>query len=100
MPWEMGIEPPWPMDGQDLTVLLEGEPEPRDHFILIYGTVVCCRDELCVLVCRYNRTSARLYDIRTDPLQTRNLIEDDLETAEKMFEEYALKDAGGSLPPD
>ncbi|MDQ5817433.1 MAG: sulfatase [Actinomycetota bacterium] len=97
----LGIEPPRPMDGQDLTVLLEeGEPEPRDHFTLVYGTVVCCRDEQYVLVCRYNRTSARLYDIRTDPLQTRNLIEDDPETAEKMFEEYALKDAGGSLPPD
>jgi hypothetical protein len=26
--------------------------------------------------------------------QTRYLIEDDPETAEKMFEEYALKDAG------
>jgi arylsulfatase A-like enzyme len=97
----LGIEPPRPMDGQDLTVLLEeGEPEPRDHFTLVYGTVVCCRDEQYVLVCRYNRTIARLYDIRTDPHQTRNLVEDDPETAEKMFEEYALKDAGGSLPPD
>jgi hypothetical protein len=46
------------------------------------------------LVCRYSRTSARLYVIRADPQQTRNLIEDDPETAVKTFEEYALKDAG------
>jgi arylsulfatase A-like enzyme len=29
----LGIEPPRPMDGQDLLVLLEGgDPEPREHF--------------------------------------------------------------------
>jgi hypothetical protein len=52
------------------------------------------------MVCRYNDISARLYDIRTDPQQTRDLAEDDPETVEKMFEVYALKDAGGSLPPN
>jgi len=98
----LGIEPPRPMDGQDLFLLLDQqrEPEPRDHFTLGYGNFVCCRDEQYVMVCRYNKTRARLYDIRTDPQQTRDLAEADPETVEKMFEEYALKDAGGSLPPN
>ena len=97
----LGIEPPRPLDGQDLSLLLdEREPEPRDHFTLGYGNFVCCRDEQYVMVCRYNKTSARLYDIRTDPQQTRDLAEADPETVENMFEEYALKDAGGSLPPN
>ena len=97
----LGIEPPRPLDGQDLSLLLdEREPEPRDHFTLGYGNFVCCRDEQYVMVCRYNKTGARLYDIRTDPQQTRDLAEADPETVENMFEEYALKDAGGSLPPN
>jgi arylsulfatase A-like enzyme len=97
----LGIEPPRPLDGQDLSLLLdEREPEPRDHFTLGYGNFVCCRDEQYVMVCRYNKTGARLYDIRTDPQQTRDLAEADPETVENMFKEYALKDAGGSLPPN
>src|SRR3712207_3950503 len=55
----LGIEPSQAIDCQNLTVLLEeGEPEPRDHFNPVYGTVVCCRDEQYVLVCGYNRTGA------------------------------------------
>ena len=45
------------------------------------------------------QNKGQVYDIRTDPQQTRNLIEDNPETVEKMFEGYALKDAGESLPP-
>src|SRR3712207_8351251 len=34
----LGIEPPHPMDGQNLCVLLEARsPEPRAHFTLGYG---------------------------------------------------------------
>ena len=43
---------------------------------------------------RFPKTSARLYDILTDPQQRRDLAEEDPDTVEKMFEEYALKDAG------
>jgi hypothetical protein len=41
----------------------------------------------------------RLYDAQSDPEQERDLADDDPDTVEEMFEEYVLKDAGGSLSP-
>ncbi len=46
---------------------------------------------------RNDGSGARLYDARTDPQQTRDLAENAPGTVETMFEEYVLKDAGGSL---
>ena len=95
----LGIEPPKPMEGQDLSGLLDGkDPEPRDHFTSAYRDHVWSRDESYVMFARNDRAGARLYDARTDPQQARDLAEDDPETVERMFEEYVLKDAGGSLP--
>ncbi|MDQ3913430.1 MAG: sulfatase, partial [Actinomycetota bacterium] len=95
----LGIEPPRPMDGQDLCVLLEGrDPQPRDHFTQGYDDFVCCRDERRVMFCRNDREGARLYDALNDPEQRRDLSSEEPETVEKMFEEYVLADAGGSLP--
>ena len=94
----LGIEPQKPMDGQDLSTLLDGgEPEPRDHFTLAYSNYVWSRDEEYVMFARNDGSGARLYDARTDPQQTRNLAGDSPEIVEKMFEEYAIRDAGGSL---
>jgi arylsulfatase A-like enzyme len=93
----LGIEPPRPMDGHDLSVLLDGgEPEPRDHFVSGYRNHVCCRDQQRVMFGRNDGTSAKLYDARNDAEQRRDLAEEEPETVEKMFEEYVLKDAGGS----
>jgi arylsulfatase A-like enzyme len=94
----LGIEPPSPMDGQDLSVLLDGEePEPREHFTLGYRKYVWCRDESYVMFSRSDGSGAKLYDARTDPQQTRNLTDEEPETVERMFKEYVLKDGGGSL---
>ena len=94
----LGIEPPQPMEGQDLSVLLDGEqPEPREHFTLGYSEYVWCRDESYVMFVRNDRTEARLYDARNDAEQRRDLAEEDRGTVEKMFEEYVLRDAGGPL---
>ena len=95
----LGIEPPKPMEGQDLSVLLNAkEPGVRHHFTLAYGKHVWSRDGSYVMFARNDGTEARLYDVRTDPQQTRDLAEDEPETVERMFEEYVLEDAGGSLP--
>ena len=94
----LGIEPPRPMDGQDFCVILDGgESEPRPHFTLCYRNYVWCGDDQYVMFARNDRARPRLYDIRTDPLQQRNLAERDPATVERMFEEYVLKDAGGRL---
>jgi arylsulfatase A-like enzyme len=94
----LGIEPPKPMEGQDLSVMLDDrEPGVRQHFTLAYEKHVWSRDEEYVMFARNDGSGARLYDARTDPQQTRDLAEDAPETVETMFEEYVLKDAGGSL---
>ncbi len=95
----LGIEPPEAMDGQDLSVLFEGkEPEPRDHFTSGYRKYVCCRDERRVMFCRTDRANAELYDAINDPQQRTNLVEEEPQTVQRMFEEYVLKDADGRLP--
>jgi arylsulfatase A-like enzyme len=95
----LGVEPPHPMHGVDLSGLLEGKnPEPRDHFTLGYGEHVWCRDEAYVAFCHDDLVGAKLYDARNDPQLQRDIARDEPETVEKMFEEYVLKDAGGSLP--
>ena len=95
----LGIEPPRPMDGQDLLALVEGgDPEPREHFTQGYDTFVCCRDERRVMFCRNDGAGARLYDAPNDPEQRMDLAQEEPETVEKMFEEYVLEDDGGSLP--
>jgi arylsulfatase A-like enzyme len=62
------MEPPVPMDGQDLTPFVEGKGprRPRDHFTQGYKAYVCCRDEHRVMFCLSDRTYAHLYDAVND----------------------------------
>jgi arylsulfatase A-like enzyme len=95
----LGVEPPSPMEGQDLSVLLDDkEPEPRDHFTLGHHEFVWARDEDHVLFAKSDGTGAKLYDARNDPQQERDLADLEPATVERMFQEYVLKDAEGSLP--
>jgi arylsulfatase A-like enzyme len=96
----LGVEQPEPMDGQNLTPLLEGkEPErPRDHITQGYKDYVCCRDDHRVMFCRADGTNAHLFDAINDADQRRDLAEAEAETVRRMYEEYAQRDAGGRLP--
>jgi arylsulfatase A-like enzyme len=96
----LGLEPSSPMEGQDLSVLFEGkDPEPRDHFTAGYNDYVWVRDKRHVMLSRNDGSEPRLYDAQSDPRQERDLADDDPDRVGEMFEEYVLKDAGGSLPP-
>src|SRR3712207_891524 len=95
----LGIEPPEPMEGQDLTVLLEGkEPEPRSHFTLGYNEFAWARDESYAMFARNDGADARLYDLREDPGMNRDIAADHLAVVRRMMEGYLLKDAEGPLP--
>jgi arylsulfatase A-like enzyme len=95
----LGIEPPEPMDGQDLSVLLEGqEPDPRHHFVLGFHDHAWARDERYVTFSRYNGSGAKLYDVREDPGMTNDISGEHPDVVKKMFGNYVLKDAGGPLP--
>jgi arylsulfatase A-like enzyme len=95
----LGIEPPRAMDGQDLSVLLEGgEPDPRHQFVLGFHDHVWARDERYVMFSRHDGSEARLYDVRGDPGMTNDISAVRPDVVKKMFGNYVLKEAGGPLP--
>src|ERR671916_2257452 len=95
----LGVEVPEAMEGQDLSVVLDGgEPEQREHFTLGYDEYVWTRDDRYVMVSRNDRREARLYDLTTDPGMDRDIAGEHPDVVRRMFEEYVLGDAGGPLP--
>jgi arylsulfatase A-like enzyme len=95
----LGVEPESPMDGQDLSVLFDGgQPQERNHFTLGYDEYVWTRDERYAMVSRNDGAEARLYDLRTDPQMNTDIAGDNPDVTRRMFDEYVLGDAGGSLP--
>jgi len=95
----LGLEPPQPMDGQDLSVLLDGgEPGPREHFTLGYDEYVWTRDDRYVMVSRSDRSEARLYDLTADAQMNTNVAGSNPDVVDRMWNDYVLEDAGGPLP--
>ena len=95
----LGIEPPAPMEGQDLSVILKGEePEARPHFTAGYHYYVWARDNRYVMFSRNDGTRAKLYDLTADPDMNEDVAGEHPDVVRRMFDEYVLKDAGGPLP--
>jgi arylsulfatase A-like enzyme len=95
----LGAEPEQPMDGQDLSVLLDGgEPQERDHFTLGYNDHAWARDEDYVMFARNDGSDALLFDLREDPDMNTSIAASDQDTLNRMWNDYVLKDAGGPLP--
>jgi arylsulfatase A-like enzyme len=95
----LGMEPRSPMEGQDLSVLLEGKgPEQRPHFTLGYSDFVWARDEGYAMFGRNDGEKARLYDLLADPEMDRDVAAKHPDVVRRMFDEYVIEDAGGPLP--
>jgi arylsulfatase A-like enzyme len=95
----LGIEPPEPLDGQDLSVFFEGEePEERTHFTLGYHDFVWTRDENYVMFSRYDGSEAKLYDLGEDPEMKNDVAGERPYVVQRMFDDYILEEAGGPLP--
>jgi len=95
----LGIDQEQPMDGEDLTVILDGgEPTERPYFTLGYDDYVWARDDKYVMFARNTGAEAHLYDIESDPGMDNNISSDNPEVVKKMFDDYVLKDANGPLP--
>ena len=95
----LSIEPEQPMDGQDLSVLLEGRgPEQRPHFTLGYSEFVWARDEGYAMFGRNDGEEAKLYDLLADPKMDRDVAAKRPDVVRRMFDEYVIGDAGGPLP--
>jgi hypothetical protein len=50
------------------------------------------------MISRYDGSAARLYDVREDPEMKDDIGGKRPGLARRMFDDYALKDAGGPLP--
>ena len=96
----LGIEPPSPMDGQDLTVLLDGgEPEQqRAHFSASYHNHVWTKDGRYTMFSHTTGAEAKLFDIKEDPDMNRDIAGSNPDVVKRMYNDYIVKDAGGPLP--
>jgi arylsulfatase A-like enzyme len=96
----LGMQPQEPMEGQDLTALLDGgDPEqPRPHFTLGYDEYVWTRDDRYVMVSRNDGSEAKLYDLGEDPEMNQDIAGSNPDVVKRMWNDYVLKDAGGPLP--
>jgi len=95
----LGIEPRSPMEGQDLSVLLDGKgPGPRSHFTLGYSEFVWARDEAFAMFGRNDGEKTRLYDLREDPNMDQDMAAGRPDVIKRMFDDYVIGDAGGPLP--
>ena len=95
----LGIEQPEAMDGQDLSVFLDGEqPEERPHFTLGYHDHAWARDESYAMFSRYDGTEPKLYDLEEDPQMREDISGANPEVVRRMVEGYILEEAGGPLP--
>ncbi len=96
----LGIGAPEAMEGQDLSVLLEGDgPEQeRSHITAGYHDHVWARDDRYAIIAQNDGSEAKLFDLTTDPGMDKDVAASNPGVAKRMFDEYVLGDAGGPLP--
>src|SRR5919202_5532860 len=94
----LGIEPEQELDGQDLSVVLDGgQPAPREHFTAGYHDHVFSRDASYAMFADDDGSDPHLFDLREDPKMNHNLAGSNQDVVKRMWNDYILKDAGG--PP-
>jgi arylsulfatase A-like enzyme len=94
----LGILPQQQMDGEYLSILMEGgDLPPRDHFSIGYADHVWARDDRYLMFSRNDRSEPHLYDLQKDPAANRNLADGDPDLVRRMFDDYVLADAGGPV---
>ncbi|MGQ9728063.1 MAG: sulfatase [Candidatus Fervidibacter sp.] len=95
----LGIEPNQPMDGIDLSVLLEGkQPPQRPHMTTGFNNFVWVRNDRYALICRNDGAEPKLYDLQNDPQCERDIASQKPEIVKQMFE-LVIEDAGGEPLP-
>ena len=63
-----------------------------------YHDHVRTQDDHYVMFSRYDRSRAKLYNVREDPEMNHNIAGERPGVVRCMFDDYVLKDAGGPLP--
>jgi arylsulfatase A-like enzyme len=97
----LGIDSPSPMEGQDLSAILDGrEPEQKRPYVTLgYDDYSWAQDGRWALSVRNDGEEARLYDLEKDPGMDRDVSDRRGDVVRRMYEEYVIRDAGGEPPP-
>jgi len=95
----MGVRAPGAMDGEDLTVLFDGdEPYPRPYWTACYADNVIAGDGRWVLMSNIvGGDDRRLFDTQTDPGELKDVAAKNPEMVETLWNAL-IDEAGGSLP--
>jgi len=94
-----GTQSAVPLQGTNLFGFFEGkEPPPRAHFTTGLHDHVWACDGRYTLMCRNDGADAKVYDLESDPGQTRNLAGAQPELARRLFG-LVIQDAGGEPLP-
>lgn len=95
----LGMDKPDPMDGHNLYALFEDDAvDARPYFTLGYKNHSWARDDRYALISGNNGGGAKLFDIVGDPDMNKDIAGANPDVVKRMFEDYIMKDAGGSLP--
>lgn len=95
----LGISPPQPMQGADLSVLFGGgKPAPREHLTAGYHDHVFARDDRYAMFAKNDGSDPHLFDLEDDPKMDRNIAPANPDVVKRIWNYYVLKDAGGPLP--
>jgi hypothetical protein len=62
-----------------------------------YADHVWARDDRYLMFSRRDRTEPHLYDLQNDPETKNDIAADNGDIVRRMFDDYVLADAGGSL---
>jgi arylsulfatase A-like enzyme len=94
---QLGIEPPEPMQGRELSVLFDGNvPDSRPY--LTAGYHDHARNRRHAMFARNDGAEAHLFDLEEGPMMNRDIAEANPDVVKRMWNDYVIKDAGGPLP--
>lgn len=92
------VEPPAEIDGKSfLEEALQGDPGPRDHVTVCWGSAVTVITERWWFNCKVDGTGVLLYDLNIPDPFTENVAHEHLDITDRLFTQ-AKEDAGGSFP--
>jgi arylsulfatase A-like enzyme len=93
-----GITVPGQMDGEDLSVMFDGEDPPeRDYWTTCYADHVAAGDGRYLLIADNQGDQKRLFDTEADPDEEDDVAAENPEIVDRLWRNL-LDDAGGTMP--